>query len=274
MWGIWLSTPSGKAVRSGSPAPVCQQVLGQLCRPARLRSTMGRYSLTLTARLTKKERKQKVGRVFRYPSDGTMEPLIPQPSRQSLLGLDWLNFFLADVRTGVGPFVAIYLASQHWNQEAVGIALTVGGLAGVLSQAPGGAVVDRVRSKRLLIGFAILTIALGALILAVQPSVPFVLAAQLLTGVVSGVLGPSIAAVTVGLVGHSRMAERIGRNHRFDSAGNVVAAAVMGLVGYLLGNRAIFYLAAGLALPTLLTLSRVRGNEIDYDRARGGVDHG
>ncbi len=103
-----------------------------------------------------------------------MKPLVPQPSCQSLCALDWLNFFLADVRTGVGPFVAIYLASQHWNQEAVGIALTVGGLAGVLSQAPGGAVVDRVRSKRLLIGLAILTTALGALILAVQPSGPFV----------------------------------------------------------------------------------------------------
>jgi hypothetical protein len=58
------------------------------------------------------------------------------PSRQSLRGLDWLNFFLADVQTGVGPFLAIYLASYKWNEERVGLALTVGGIAGILTQTP------------------------------------------------------------------------------------------------------------------------------------------
>src|SRR2546428_4241039 len=76
------------------------------------------------------------------------------PSRRSLEALDWLNFFLADVRTGVGPFLAIYLATQGWNEQAVGVALTVGGLAGVLSQAPARALVDAGRPKRALIGGA------------------------------------------------------------------------------------------------------------------------
>lgn len=87
-------------------------------------------------------------------------------------------------------------------------------------------------------------------------------------------IGPSVAAVTLGLVGHSQMAERVGRNHRFDSAGNVIAAAMMGFVGYVLSNRAIFYLAAGLAIPALLALGQIRSNEIDYARARGAIDHG
>ena len=65
------------------------------------------------------------------------------PSRLTLRGLDWLNFLLADVRTGVGPFLAIYLAGYKWDEERVGLALTVGGIAGILTQTPAGALVDR-----------------------------------------------------------------------------------------------------------------------------------
>jgi MFS family permease len=70
-------------------------------------------------------------------------------SAGTLRGLDWLNFFLAGVQTGVGPFLAIYLAGYRWNEESVGLALTVGGISGILMQTPAGALVDRLRSKRL-----------------------------------------------------------------------------------------------------------------------------
>ena len=31
--------------------------------------------------------------------------------------LDWLNFFLADVRGGLGPYVGVFLLTQaHWDQ--------------------------------------------------------------------------------------------------------------------------------------------------------------
>jgi hypothetical protein len=76
------------------------------------------------------------------------------PSRRTLLGLDWLNFLLADVQTGVGPFLAIYLAGYKWNEESVGLALTVGGVAGILMQTPAGGLVDAVRSKRGLVSAA------------------------------------------------------------------------------------------------------------------------
>ena len=51
------------------------------------------------------------------------------PSARSMRGLDWLNFLLADVQTGVGPFLAIYLAGYRRNEQRVGIALTIGGIA-------------------------------------------------------------------------------------------------------------------------------------------------
>src|SRR5690349_24541083 len=91
------------------------------------------------------------------------------PSKHSQRGLDWLNFFIADVQTGFGPFVALYLSSHSWTQGQIGLLLTVGGIAAIASQVPGGALVDAVRSKRLLIGAALAIIALGALILAFFP---------------------------------------------------------------------------------------------------------
>ena len=56
--------------------------------------------------------------------------------------LDWLNFFLADVKDGIGPFLAIFLtSSQHWDPGRAGIALTIGGVATVLARGPAGALV-------------------------------------------------------------------------------------------------------------------------------------
>jgi MFS family permease len=77
-----------------------------------------------------------------------------------LRGLDWLNFLLADVQTGVGPFLAIYLASYGWNEQRVGLALSIGGIAGIASQTPAGALVDRLKSKRALIAAGIVALAI------------------------------------------------------------------------------------------------------------------
>src|ERR1700683_847585 len=100
------------------------------------------------------------------------------PSARTLRGLDWLNFFLADVQTGVGPFLAIYLAGYGWNEQRVGIALTVGGIAGILTQTPAGALIDRLRSKRALMAVGVLALAAGALLIAFEPRYWFVMAAQ------------------------------------------------------------------------------------------------
>jgi len=81
------------------------------------------------------------------------------PSRRTLFALDWLNFLLADVQTGAGPFLAIYLAGYKWNEESVGLALTVGGIAGILTQTPAGGLVDTLRSKRALVGAAVAALA-------------------------------------------------------------------------------------------------------------------
>ena len=191
------------------------------------------------------------------------------PSTATLSGLDWLNFFLADVRTGIGPFLAIYLAGYGWDEQRVGIALTVGGIAGILTQTPAGALVDRIRSKRALIAAGIMALAVGALLFALVPSFWSVMSAQVLIGGTSSIFGPAICAVSLGIVGHALFDLRQGRNQAFNSAGNVVAAVAMGLIGYFISDRSIFFFVVACAFPTLLTLLIICPSEIDYDLARG-----
>src|ERR1700722_2433604 len=122
-------------------------------------------------------------------------------TKQSLRGLDWLNFFLADVQSGVGPFLAIYLAGWGWNEQTIGIVLTGGGIAGIIAQTPAGALADRVRSKRALIACGVIALAIGALLIAIHPAFWSVMAAQTLIGVSSSVFGPTVVAISLGVVG-------------------------------------------------------------------------
>jgi predicted MFS family arabinose efflux permease len=203
------------------------------------------------------------------------EPIIEvktAPSQRTLRGLDWLNFFLAYVQTGVGPFLAIYLAGYMWNEERVGLALTVGGIAGILTQTPAGGLVDRLRSKRALIGGGIAALAAGALLIALKPSFWPVMSAQVLIGGTSSIFGPAICAVSLGIVGRAAFDARQGRNQTFNSAGNVIAAVSMGLLGYYVSNRSIFFFVLILAIPTILALLLIKPGEIDYEIARGADD--
>jgi len=195
-----------------------------------------------------------------------------RPSTQTLRGLDWLNFFLADVQTGVGPFLAIYLAGYGWNEQRVGIVLSVGGIAGILAQTPAGALVDRLHSKRAMIASGIVALAVGALLIAFAPTFWSVMAAQILIGGTSSIFIPAICAVSLGIVGRRFFDGRQGRNQSFNSAGNVVAAVSMGLLGYFISNRSIFFFVALCAFPTILALLRIRPDEIDYERARGAKE--
>ena len=74
------------------------------------------------------------------------------------------------MQTGVGPFLAVYLAAYGWNEQNVGIALTVGGIAGILTQTPAGGLADRLHSKRALIAGGVVALAAGALLIALMPT--------------------------------------------------------------------------------------------------------
>lgn len=189
-------------------------------------------------------------------------------SRQSRAGLDWMNFFVADVQTGFGAFVAFYLAHHGWSVRDVGFMLTIGSLATVVSQIPGGALADALPWKRALIAVGIAMIGSATLIFAFAPTYFPVLIASLIQGSSGGVITPAIGAISLGLVGRRAMSVRTGRNYRFAAGGHALTAAIMGLVGTYFELGMIFVAAAALCIPALIALAFIRPDEIDYARAR------
>ncbi|WP_027797664.1 MFS transporter [Paraburkholderia acidipaludis] len=187
-------------------------------------------------------------------------------STRSLRALDWLNFFVANVQTGFGPFIASYLASHKWTQGEIGLALSVGTISAMVSQVPGGAAVDALRNKKAAAAWAIIAIILSATLLAVSPTVIPVMAAEVFHGFASCMLTPAMAALALMLVGRQNLGDRLGRNARWASIGSAVAAGLMGLCGEYVSPRAVFWLTAALALPALVALAM-----IEYDRRSSGA---
>jgi MFS family permease len=176
----------------------------------------------------------------------------------SARGLDWFTFFLADIQTGFGPFIAIYLTARHWAQFDIGLVLTVGGLVALAAQMPGGALVDAIRSTRVVAAVAVAAICLSALALAIWPTFSVVMSTRVVHAAASCVLGPVIAALSLRLVGYTALGERLGRNARFASLGNGVAAAAMGACGYFISIQAVFILTAAMIAPALIALTLIR----------------
>ena len=168
--------------------------------------------------------------------------------------LDLVNFFVADAQTGFGPFVAVYLTTHKWTQVEIGFALTMGTMTSLISQLPAGALVDSMRNKRLAASGALLGIIAAALLLALQPQQLPVLVAQMLHGFASCVMTPAIAAISLHMAGHAALGERLGRNARYASIGNGLAAAVMGATGAYFSSRFVFLLTAALCVPALVAL--------------------
>jgi MFS family permease len=187
---------------------------------------------------------------------------------KSISSLQWLNFLVADVQTGVGPFLAAYLAASGWNPRDTGYALTLGGLVTVTAGPFAGALIDKSNSKRGLVAGGIGMLAVGALLLTSGTRWPQVAAAQMLIGSAGAILLPALAAITMGLVGPERFDRQFGKNQSFNSAGNVATALLLGGVSYLLGVRSIFVAAALLTVPALAMLGRIEAGEIDNARAR------
>jgi MFS family permease len=195
------------------------------------------------------------------------------PAKTSVHGLDWVNFFLAGALAGFGPYVAVYLADQKWTQEKVGFVLSASAFAGLLSQVPGGELLDATRSKRTVLALGVLVVALSALIIDFRPTFPLVLVGLTLQGVTGGMIGPAIAALSLGLVGHAALPEQLGRNQRFAATGSLAAAAFMGLIGYVLSYQAIFLLVVVLTLPVFVALARIHPTDIHFGRSCGAPHH-
>jgi len=200
------------------------------------------------------------------------------PSARSLRGLDALNFFLADVRDGLGPYLAIYLIAvrgpdQGWNEATTGLIMTIAGIAGLIAQTPAGALIDRTSRKRAVVIAGAIAVTASCLVLPFISNFYLVAATQSVAGIAGAIFPPALAAITLGVVGPKMFAKRIGRNEGFNHAGNAVSAAIAGGTAYFFGPIVVFWLMAILAFCSIGAMLMVPADAIDDDLARG-LDHG
>ena len=173
---------------------------------------------------------------------------------RSRLFLSLINLTLAAVQTGFGPFVSVWLTERGWDQGDIGMALSLGTIAGFLGQLPAGLLIDATSRKRLICAVALGILGLSALMLALFPQWVPVLAAEMLHGLASCVLAPAIAALTMSLAGHEAFGEQTGINNRYASIGNAAAAVLLGVWATYLSQRGVLLLTAGMVPLALLAL--------------------
>lgn len=184
--------------------------------------------------------------------------------------LDGLNFFLADVRDGLGPYLAIYLlAVHHWEPGSIGLVMTLASVTALLTQTPAGALIDRTTAKRAVMAIAALLVTGSCLVLPWVTSVALVTLTQAISALAGSVFAPAIAAISLGLTGPRAFTRRMGRNETFNHAGNACSAVLAGGLAYLFGPVAVFYLMAAMTVASLIAISRVPATAIDHDLARG-----
>jgi len=185
-------------------------------------------------------------------------------------GFAALNFFMADVQGGLGPFLATWLAaSAHWSSERIGLVMTIGGIAGPVFNRPAGALVDREGRPRFFA--AVATVAVAAGTLALLPAHGFVaIVASLIAAAAGGALmAPAVTALTLGIVGKDAFARQQGHNQVWNHTGNVVAALLVAAATYTLGTASAFWVLAGMTIGCLLTLLAIPSDAIRDQRLRG-----
>ena len=197
------------------------------------------------------------------------------PKKRANRALDALNFFLADVRDGLGPYLAVYLLTeQKWDEARIGVVMSVATIAGLVAQTPAGALIDAISAKRAIMAGAAIVVTAASLVLPFVPGFWPVAASQGIAHAAGVVFAPAIAAISLGVVGHRAFTGRTGRNETFNHAGNFVSAVIAGGIAFLFGPVVVFFLLAVQSLASLASIWAIPERAIDHDLARGLHDAG
>jgi len=192
-----------------------------------------------------------------------------QEKLRGLGALMALNFFMADMQAGIGPFLGIFLLAHHWDNAAIGSIMTMGGMAGMVMTVPAGALVDHTRRKRLLVAVSGVCTICGSALLLMSQSIWVVGSSQILTAIAGAAIGPAVAGITLGMVRQAGFDQQNGRNQAFNHAGNLAGAGLSGLLGWQFGFGAIMGLAAIFGVASIVSVFRISANAIEHRAARG-----
>jgi MFS family permease len=188
--------------------------------------------------------------------------------------LQALNFFMADMQAGIGPFLGVFLLAHHWQSGLIGTVMTVGGVAGMIMTAPAGALVDATSRKRLYVVVPGIFTVLASGIILLSQSFWLVAFSQVATAIAGAAIGPAVSGITLGMVRQAGFNRQNGHNQAYNHAGNMVGAGLSGLLGWKFGIPAVFWLAALFGILSIVSVLMIPRDAIDDRAARGLKDKG
>ena len=180
-----------------------------------------------------------------------------------------LNFFMADMQAGIGPFLGVFLLAHGWQSGLIGSVMTIGGVAGMLMTAPAGALIDATRRKRAYVIAPGICTVLASMIILLQQNFWLVAASQVATAVAGAAIGPAVNGITLGIVHQAGFVRQNGHNQAFNHAGNMVGAGLSGFLGWQFGLTAVFWLAALFGVLSIISVLMIPRDAIDDNVARG-----
>ncbi len=193
-------------------------------------------------------------------------PFMMAPS----IGLPVINFFMADVGGGMGPFLSTWLSeAENWPPDQIGLVLSAGLVAGMLMAVPAGALIDRIGRPRLMLTFTCLLIMGGTLAMFVVHGLWPILLAQIVVAT-GGALGPpSLTALTMATVGKDGFPQQQGINQAATHGGNVAAAVLIWAAAFIIGANSSIAILGVMAAGMLVALTFYPRDAIDQTRMAG-----
>jgi MFS family permease len=192
-----------------------------------------------------------------------------QPASKAIRPLLALNFFMADMQAGIGPFLGVFLLAHGWESGLIGTVMTVGGVAGMLMTTPAGALIDATRRKKLYVIIPGICTVIASGIVLLSQSFWLVTLSQVSTAIAGAAIGPAVTGITLGIVRQAGFNRQNGHNQALNHAGNMVGAGLSGLLGWQFGFTAVLALAAAFGVLSIISVLMIPGAAIDDDEARG-----
>ncbi|SEN33469.1 Predicted arabinose efflux permease, MFS family [Duganella sp. CF517] len=191
------------------------------------------------------------------------------PAGASLMALAMLNFFLADARDGLGPFLDAYLSTKGWQSMDLGVLATACGVIGLLAGLPAGALADRSRHKRAMIVLPVALITLGAFLCIAFPDRWMVFGSQALAAVAGVLIMPALVGITLGVVGGDRFGAQLGKNEAYNHAGNIVLLGGTWAASVWFGLPGVAALMLVTTVAAIAATLAISPGAIDHAAARG-----
>ncbi|EPM5612331.1 MFS transporter [Campylobacter upsaliensis] len=183
--------------------------------------------------------------------------------------LAWLNFFIADVRDGLGPYLGVFLKEYQFGESHIGLIVTSASLCALIFGIPLGIFIDKTRFKRGVIALCIVGIVLATGANYFYPHFAFTLMAQIAIALCGVCLAPAFSAITLGIVGQSGYSRQVSLNEAYKHAGTAFSAGLSFVFALYYGIGAIFIITALMGVCALVFLALLKSSQINHAVACG-----